>query len=65
MYHELYWSIWSLEQWIQFDLDLSDKSLDLTILFLVGWTESTLCFIAMHNSVQNISLQIFTVSHFR
>ena len=36
MYHELYWSIWSLEQWIQFGLDLSDKFLDLTILFSVG-----------------------------
>ena len=36
MYHELYWSIWSPVQWIQFGLDLSDKSLDLIILFSVG-----------------------------
>ena len=36
MYHELYWSIWSPEQWIQCGLDRSDKFLDLTILFSVG-----------------------------
>ena len=36
MYQELYWSIWNLEQWIQFGLDLLGKFLDLIILFSVG-----------------------------
>lgn len=39
MYLELCWSIWSPEQWIQYALDLSDKFLDLTTLFLVGPTD--------------------------
>ena len=36
MYHEQFWSTWSLVQWTLFALDLSDKFSDLIILFSVS-----------------------------